>query len=115
MYIRRLSESCGIERGVFCLSDNNSITHLEWKCHKGHIWTACYHSIQRGSWCPICRYKNEDKCRKLFEVIFYPHKFLKTRPKSLGGLELDGIQLIRIPSNVNNMEQFITESVTHTY
>ena len=69
MYIRRLSESCGIER-----------------------------------------------------VIFYPHKFLKTRPKSLGGLglELDGynkelniaFEYDGIPYNVNNMEQFITESHT---
>jgi hypothetical protein len=39
-----------------CLSDTyvDAITHLEWKCDKGHKWKAIPAYIKRGSWCPYC-------------------------------------------------------------
>lgn len=40
-----------------CLSEyyKNSSTKYKWECKKGHIWKAIYPSIEKGSWCPICR------------------------------------------------------------
>lgn len=44
------------EKGGECLSIEymGSSSPLEWKCAEKHIWTACYNSIQQGSWCPLC-------------------------------------------------------------
>lgn len=40
-----------------CLSTEyvNSKSELQWECKDGHIWTANYSTIQRGSWCPRCK------------------------------------------------------------
>lgn len=39
-----------------CLSTKyiNAKTKLLWECNKGHQWFAKYHSIDNGTWCPIC-------------------------------------------------------------
>lgn len=44
------------ERGGFCLSKKyiNCITHLKWKCSKGHTWKAKPNNIKNGRWCPEC-------------------------------------------------------------
>ena len=50
--MRALAES----RGGKCLSMKyfNANTKLEWKCEKGHRWSAKPVSIKQGAWCPYC-------------------------------------------------------------
>lgn len=45
-----------LEKGGRCLSKiyNGINAKLEWKCNKGHIWTATPSSIKKGHWCPDC-------------------------------------------------------------
>jgi len=44
------------KRGGKCLSTtyHNIAIKLEWKCSKGHRWTATPNNTRRGEWCPIC-------------------------------------------------------------
>lgn len=87
------AQKVAIEKGGKCLSDEyiNSRTHLSWKCHQNHIWTATLSHIKRGTWCPYCnKHKKEEECRDIFEKELYPHKFPTKKPKFLEGLELDG-------------------------
>lgn len=79
-------------RGGECLSMEyvNSSSKLLWKCARGHKWKAIPAKIKHcGHWCPYCRFKNEDECRKIIERLT-KKKFPKKRPNWLGGLELDG-------------------------
>lgn len=79
-------------RGGKCLSDEytNAATKLRWKCAKGHEWEAVPGSVRNGnSWCPCCRFKNEQVCRETFETLTQKN-FAKCKPKWLQGLELDG-------------------------
>jgi len=61
---KKLAEMSGGE----CLSVAYSGAHEElvWKCGHGHAWSACYSSIQQGSWCPSCsgniKHKLQDCC-----------------------------------------------------
>jgi hypothetical protein len=80
------------------LSDTyiNSREPLMWECAREHIWEAPLDRIKNiGSWCPHCRYKNEEYCRRVFEHLFND-KFNKIRPSWLLNprtgtpLELDG-------------------------
>jgi len=43
-------------RGGSCLSNRylNSATELEWRCLKGHKWSATPLQVKRGHWCPFC-------------------------------------------------------------
>jgi len=43
-------------RGGKCLSNSykNNSEKLEWQCAEGHRWSASFHSIKGGSWCPTC-------------------------------------------------------------
>jgi hypothetical protein len=43
-------------RGRKCLSDRyrNSATKLEWRCSKGHEWSATALQVKKGHWCPFC-------------------------------------------------------------
>jgi hypothetical protein len=67
--------------------------HL-WQCEKGHQWEASITNVvYNGTWCLQCNsskmYKNENKCRQIFEEIFN-QSFPCKHPKFLNGLELDG-------------------------
>lgn len=78
--------------GGRCLSEEytNAHTKLLWECSDGHRWWAMPASIKNSStWCPHCRYKNEQECRGVFEALT-GKAFPKCRPKWLEGLELDG-------------------------
>lgn len=76
-----------------CLSEkyNNNYEKLLWKCEKGHQWNACFSNIKHlDQWCPSCLYKNETKCREIFEKI-YGKPFPKRRGiLSNPYMELDG-------------------------
>jgi hypothetical protein len=81
-----------IERGGECVSIvyENAQKPLNWKCSKGHPWTTnLTHIISSGTWCPSCKYKNEQKCREILEATLET-KFPKRRPPFLDGMELDG-------------------------
>lgn len=43
--------------GGKCLSTRytNSHSNLIWQCREGHQWETTLASINRGSWCPVCR------------------------------------------------------------
>ena len=64
-------------------------SHLTWECVQGHTWNAKPSKIRQGQWCPYCRLKNEDECRRIIERLTCK-KFPKRRPDFLDGLELDG-------------------------
>lgn len=75
-----------------CLSTTYVNDHmpLKWQCHMGHEWTACANGVKiAGSWCPNCKFKNEQECRDIIEKST-GKKFVKCRPDWLEGLELDG-------------------------
>lgn len=47
-------------KGGQCLNDyyQNAITKMDWKCNKGHVWSASVGNVVgKGSWCPICATK----------------------------------------------------------
>jgi hypothetical protein len=59
-------------RGGECISNEyiNSHTKLQWKCSKGHIWSAQPSNIKLGKWCPTCGYeKNGDRLRLSPEYV----------------------------------------------
>lgn len=80
-------------RGGACLSESyvSCTSPLLWECgEKKHLWKSSYSSVvTRGSWCPSCPLKSENACRVLCETLT-GFRFIKCRPKWLGGLELDG-------------------------
>jgi hypothetical protein len=43
-------------RGGECLSwaYRNANELLEWRCARGHVWSASASHVKRGSWCPTC-------------------------------------------------------------
>lgn len=43
---------------------------LRWQCEKGHEWTANWHDVKAGTWCPQCRHKAETACRGILEAHF---------------------------------------------
>ncbi|MDB5793485.1 MAG: uncharacterized protein JWQ80_3509 [Massilia sp.] len=44
------------QRGGRCLSEHykNSVSKLQWECHRGHQWHATPSSATAGHWCPTC-------------------------------------------------------------
>jgi hypothetical protein len=59
-------------------------------CVCGKEYKLKLHDIERGRQCIFCKNgKNEQICREIFEKLTNK-KFNNTRPKWLGGLELDG-------------------------
>lgn len=61
-----------IKNGGHCLASEyvNNRTKMEWKCARGHLWSACCYSIDYGSWCPYCIGKARlsiSECKKLAE------------------------------------------------
>nr|CAG8624381.1 10562_t:CDS:2 [Entrophospora candida] len=69
-----------------CLSEKyvNFQVPLQWRCAKGHEWSTNLNHIKHNRWCPFCRNKYEDLCRKIItEYLRPPSKiqkpdFLKT-------------------------------------
>jgi len=53
--LRKVQEMAN-EKGGECLATAyiNNRTKLQWKCAKGHEWSAVASSIQGGGWCPEC-------------------------------------------------------------
>ncbi|HFK1549176.1 TPA: hypothetical protein ACGXMZ_005101 [Bacillus albus] len=51
------------EKGGWCLSEVyiNQLTKLTWKCSEGHVWETIPKHIRKGSWCPICARKSENR------------------------------------------------------
>lgn len=51
------------EKGGWCLSEEyiNQLTKLTWKCSEGHTWDTIPKHIRKGSWCPICSRKSENR------------------------------------------------------
>lgn len=54
-----LADAAGLalERGGACLSTEwpGADCPLEWRCARGHVWTALYRNVKRGGWCAACR------------------------------------------------------------
>jgi hypothetical protein len=80
------------ERGGECLSVKyvNNHSKLEWKCSVGHIWKSRPMDVIKGKWCPECKsFLGERACREILRQLT-SYTFIKSRPKWLNGLELDG-------------------------
>lgn len=85
-------KTIALERDGECVSTEyvNSSSKLRWRCVKGHEWEATPSDVKNNeSWCPYCKWKNEQECRDIVERLT-GHKFPKKRPPWLQGLELDG-------------------------
>ena len=80
--------------GGKCLAKTykNNKQKLLWECKERHRWkTTAAHVLVHNSWCPHCvAWRTETEVRNIFEFLLNPAKFLSSRPKFLGGLELDG-------------------------
>jgi len=48
------------KRGGSCLSEHytNSVTKLQWECHRGHQWYAIPGAVTKGHWCASCAHLN---------------------------------------------------------
>ena len=56
-----IAKTVAINKGGNCISNEyiNGLSHLRWKCAKGHEWNATLESVKnRDSWCPICAGRN---------------------------------------------------------
>lgn len=49
-------KALGKSKNGECLADiyTNNKTKCKWRCGRGHIWEASYHTIAAGHWCPDC-------------------------------------------------------------
>lgn len=93
-----MAQELALQRGGKCLSKiyKNNHTKLCWECEFGHKWKASYNSIQRGTWCPLCKNKRQRHLTKTISQIFgkarikvnYKPKWLKN-PKTNNRLEID--------------------------
>jgi hypothetical protein len=84
------------QQGLDLLSTDYKSIHskLQWRCKKGHVFESSLAKVHSGQGCPYCLYKNEQKCRDIFQDLFGV-PFKKTKPKWLAAwkgvrLELDG-------------------------
>jgi hypothetical protein len=57
------------ERGGKFISDEytKSNTKYEWECKDGHVWSASFTYVRKGSWCKKCALKGRANCRKTIE------------------------------------------------
>ena len=86
------------ERGGECLSDTwvTNDKKLKWKCANNHTWSAVFHDIRKGGWCPTCgKGVRERLCRHYFEQLTNS-EFLSVKPEWLlnkngNRMELDGL------------------------
>lgn len=78
--IQDAHELAALREGV-CLSHKVEYTklHLLWICKNGHVFKASFNSVQQGSWCPLCRRKNQMECfdilKSLFPGVYFQHEF----------------------------------------
>ena len=53
----KVAQDVAAGRGGACLSTiyHNSLFPLQWRCKRGHKWSACLASVKAaGTWCPYC-------------------------------------------------------------
>lgn len=88
--------------------------HVNWRCTRGHTWSAQFSSVQQGSWCPVCRTNTEEnRCRSIFEAIT-GRRFPNVRPQWLNGLELDGFcEELRIAFEYNGRQHYEVHPIWH--
>jgi hypothetical protein len=57
-------------RGGECLSwaYRSANELLEWRCAKGHVWSASAAHVKRGSWCPICAKSSKSPSHTIEEM-----------------------------------------------
>lgn len=87
-----------IERGGELLTSKytSAKTKMEWRCSAGHLFSATWNNVSKGTWCAQCNiHSGEELVRLTLEAIFSEHKFPKVRPDFLKwkrnrNLELDG-------------------------
>jgi len=86
------------KRAGKCLSKQYSkgANKLKWLCINKHIWYASIYHINKGSWCPRCKNKSQQKLFEIIKQIYCNHElynnfrgfdWLKT--KKYGKQEID--------------------------
>ena len=86
---------------------------LEFKCKDNHTWEASYDSVSRGSWCPKCVNKTE---QKLYESLSQIYPILETQYKvdwckKISYLPFDFVlKLLKIIIELDGRQHFIQVS-----
>ena len=77
------------------------------ECEEGHIWSTVGASLKRGTWCAKCNESlGERTCMFILNYIF-DKQFLKSYPKWLCGLELDGYnEELQLAFEYNGMQHY---------
>lgn len=99
-----LARKIALERGGECLSTDYvpKLVILDWRCKNGHEWSArfrCVNKKKNPTWCPKCRWKNQEICREIFEEILglpTPRKrglFSNYRLELDGYVEIHGVKI----------------------
>ncbi|CAG8807821.1 3923_t:CDS:1, partial [Gigaspora margarita] len=91
-----IAKQIAYTRNGKCISEKyvNNQLPLLWCCKKGHLWKASLSNVKSGTWCPYCKNKHENLCRKIVSKYLGPPSeirrpdFLKTSESPIG-LELD--------------------------
>ncbi len=87
----------------------NCDTKYEWSCSKNHTWTATWHMISGGNWCPYCKKcKTEFECKQIIEQLT-GKQFNKCRiiPFNNSKLELDGYnEELKIAFEYNGIQHY---------
>jgi lysozyme family protein len=93
----------------------NKTMHLS-LCPKGHEWSVSWSNfVHLHSRCHECIiFRSELNCKNIFEKILTPHKFIKSRPSFLLGLELDGYcKELNMGFEYNGMQHYEFNSHFH--
>ena len=98
-----------------CLSTTyiNCKTPMSWRCKDKHTWEAIYDSVSRGTWCPKCVNKTE---QKLYESLSQIYPILETQYKvdwckNISYLPFDFVlKLLKIIIELDGRQHFIQVS-----
>merc|ERR1711924_197251 len=85
-------------------------------CSKGHTFTASYNSVQQGSWCPLCRLKNQSECHDIMASIFPELHFDVEHSISVGKskIRIDGFcQELRLAWEYHGQQHYVFVKFFH--
>lgn len=88
-WVKLLGGSIVTPREEIPLEIKANAVYVQFRCVQKHIFGHTLQVVYRGTWCPKCRFKSEEKCREIFDRIYslpFPKKYLQC----MKGLELDG-------------------------
>jgi len=103
------AQKIAIERNGECLSNEyiNAHKKLKWKCNKdGYIWYTSYHTISKGSWCPMCVKKPRYTIKDMYKIAkerdgeCISKIYINSQTKLKWKCNVDGHIWYAIPNNI---------------